>query len=207
MEQNCQETCSVCNNVYSNKKSLLKHRRAIHGIYCVSKERRKNETNDCYNCSYCNKEYKIPQSRWQHEKKCKTEKFSQILKKDDEIIELKNEIKELKTLVINLRQNIKPQNNRKTIPSTVKRLVWDKFIGETIGKGKCYCCKKTDITQMSFHCGHVVSEKNGGNIEVDNLRPICQNCNSSMHTTNMNDFIQTYKLHITPEVLEGVRIM
>jgi hypothetical protein len=49
---------------------------------------------------------------------------------------------------------------KKNIPSTVKRLVWNKYIGENIGKYKCYCCKLTDITQLSFHCGHVISEKN-----------------------------------------------
>jgi len=96
MEQNCQETCSVCNNIYSNKKSLLKHRRAVHGIYCVTKERRKNETTDCYKCSYCDKEYKIPQSRWQHEKKCKIEKE----KKDEQMLVLKEENEELRNELV-----------------------------------------------------------------------------------------------------------
>ena len=87
------------------------------------------------------------------------------------------------------------KKSKKTIPSTVKRLVWNKYIGENIGKYKCYCCKLTEITQLSFHCGHVISEKNGGKINIDNLRPICQNCNSSMGTKNMNDFITEYSIH------------
>ena len=49
---------------------------------------------------------------------------------------------------------------KKAIPATVKRIVWNNYIGEHIGKTKCYCCKLTDIIQMSFHCGHVISEKN-----------------------------------------------
>jgi 5-methylcytosine-specific restriction endonuclease McrA len=76
----------------------------------------------------------------------------------------------------------------------IKRLVWDKYIGECIGKSKCYCCKLTDIVQMSFHCGHVIAEKNGGSIEITNLRPICQICNSSMGTTNMDVFVKSYKI-------------
>jgi hypothetical protein len=72
--------------------------------------------------------------------------------------------------------------------------VLNKYICESIGKSKCYCCKLTE-TQLSFHCGQVISEKNGGKINVENLRPICQNCNSSMGTKNMNDFIQEYNLH------------
>jgi 5-methylcytosine-specific restriction endonuclease McrA len=83
---------------------------------------------------------------------------------------------------------------KRSIPSTVKRLVWHQHIGEDVGKAKCMCCKTTDITQLSFHCGHIVAEACGGNMCVDNLRPICQNCNSSMGTMNMNDFMMTYKI-------------
>ena len=80
---------------------------------------------------------------------------------------------------------------KKAIPSTIKKLVWNTNIGEDIGKAKCICCKSTDITQMSFNCGHVISEYNGGETIVSNLKPICQNCNSSMGTKNMNDFMLT----------------
>ena len=79
---------------------------------------------------------------------------------------------------------------KRTIPATVKRLVWNKYIGEEIGKAKCTCCKVTDITQLSFHCGHVIAEVNDGVMTVENLRPICQNCNSSMGSTNMKDFMK-----------------
>lgn len=80
---------------------------------------------------------------------------------------------------------------KKAIPSTIKKLVWNTNIGEDIGKAKCVCCKSTDITQISFNCGHVISEHNGGETKVSNLKPICQNCNSSMGTKNMNDFMLT----------------
>lgn len=86
------------------------------------------------------------------------------------------------------------KTRKRSIPSTVKRLVWNEYIGEDIGKAKCMCCKTTDITQLSFHCGHIVPEATGGEISVNNLRPICQNCNSSMGTMNMDDFMSTYKL-------------
>lgn len=91
---------------------------------------------------------------------------------------------------------IKDNKKRKQpIPAAVKRIVWNRYIGETIGKSKCLCCKVTDITQLSFHCGHVIAEANGGTIEITNLRPICQNCNSSMRTMNMDEFIEKYNLH------------
>ena len=85
------------------------------------------------------------------------------------------------------------KETKKKISATMKRLVWNTNIGEEIGKTKCLCCKSTDITQMSFHCGHVIAEINGGELIVSNLKPICQNCNSSMGTKNMNEFMETFK--------------
>jgi hypothetical protein len=63
----------------------------------------------------------------------------------------------------------KPVKKKKTISSTIKKLVWNINIGEEIGKSK-----STDITQMSFNCGHVIAEANGGETIVSNLKPICQ---------------------------------
>ena len=88
---------------------------------------------------------------------------------------------------------ITKNKKKKAISSTIKKLVWNVNIGEEIGKTKCVCCKSTDITQMSFNCGHIVAEAKGGKTIVSNLKPICQNCNSSMGTTNMNDFMKTLK--------------
>ena len=85
---------------------------------------------------------------------------------------------------------IKKKVKKKPIPATIKRLVWNTHIGEEIGKSKCICCKITDITQLSFHCGHIIAESNGGQMIVSNLKPICQNCNTSMGTKNMNEFMK-----------------
>ena len=46
---------------------------------------------------------------------------------------------------------------------------------------------------MSFNCGHIIAEANGGELIVSNLKPICQNCNSSMGTKNMDDFMKGFK--------------
>jgi len=88
-------------------------------------------------------------------------------------------------------EKVSEKVKKKSIPSTVKRLVWNKNIGEEIGKSKCYCCKTTYITQSSFHCGHVISEAKGGETIVNNLKPICQNCNSSMGSKDMNEFMNS----------------
>ena len=80
------------------------------------------------------------------------------------------------------------------IPKKIKELTWYKYIGKDKGVGLCLCCNVTEICQMSFHCGHVISEVNGGEIKVDNMRPICSGCNGSMGTMNMNDFVKKFKL-------------
>lgn len=99
-------------------------------------------------------------------------------------------------LSINDKLDIKESPNKKykkkSIPSTLRKLVWNKYIGEEKGKSKCLCCNTTDITQLSFHCGHIIPEINGGETNITNLRPICQNCNSSMGCKSMNDFMKLF---------------
>lgn len=81
------------------------------------------------------------------------------------------------------------KTKKKPVPKKLRQLVWNKWIGEEIGKAKCLCCKSTDISQLDFSCGHIISEKNGGDVTLQNLKPICNLCNSSMGVSNMNDFI------------------
>jgi 5-methylcytosine-specific restriction endonuclease McrA len=77
---------------------------------------------------------------------------------------------------------------KKTISKSLKRKVWDTWIGEQFGTSKCLCCNHQTIRQIEFHCGHVIAEKHGGATNVENLRPICAQCNLSMGTTNLNEF-------------------
>lgn len=79
---------------------------------------------------------------------------------------------------------------KQCIPKTVRDAVWDKYNGK-IFEGKCFCCK-TSLSPHNFECGHVISEKLGGKVSIDNLRPICSKCNRSMGTNDMNYFIEKY---------------
>ena len=65
-------------------------------------------------------------------------------------------------------------------------------IGEDIIKHRCLCCKKALISNTNFEVGHVISEKNGGEIKLENLKPICRACNSSMGVMNMNEYMKKY---------------
>jgi len=75
-------------------------------------------------------------------------------------------------------------------------IVWNHYIGEDIIKHKCLCCKKVTISNTNFEVGHVLSEKNGGTHEINNLRPICFACNHSMGPENMIDFVVKFGLYI-----------
>ena len=84
------------------------------------------------------------------------------------------------------REDIKKK--KQSIPKNVRIIIWNHYIGEDIIKHRCLCCKKVVICNTNFDVGHVISEKNGGTHEINNLRPICSPCNSSCGIMNINDF-------------------
>lgn len=91
---------------------------------------------------------------------------------------------------------------KEKIPATVRNTVWNLFIGVEQKIGKCYCCKFENISIATFECGHVVSEKNNGNITIDNLRPVCSHCNKSIGTKNMFEFMQKYGFNKLDDIIE-----
>lgn len=96
-------------------------------------------------------------------------------------------------VVFNINDNIpKKQYKKKNIPHSVKIKCWNTHVGELIPKVKCLCCHNIDITQHNFQCGHIIAECDGGSLDIDNLLPICNVCNYSMGSTNMNEFRLTY---------------
>ena len=88
------------------------------------------------------------------------------------------------------------KKKKQSIPKNVRVIVWNHYIGEDIIKHKCLCCKKVTISNTNFEVGHVISEKNGGTHEINNLRPICFACNHSMGPENMIDFVVKFGLYI-----------
>lgn len=69
---------------------------------------------------------------------------------------------------------------RKKLPKGVKEQVWLKTFGKKF-ESKCYIrwCKNI-INVYDFHVGHNVPKSKGGNDHIDNLKPICSRCNTSM---------------------------
>lgn len=80
------------------------------------------------------------------------------------------------------------KRGKASISKSLRQLVWNRYIGARYGIGKCWCCRSTLINAFSFECGHVISEADGGETNLQNLRPICSLCNRSMGTKNMMTF-------------------
>lgn len=85
----------------------------------------------------------------------------------------------------------KIKGHRKAIPQAVRYAVWDRYCGSRT-KGKCYCCNKRITFGTGWHCGHVTPDSKGGSMEIENLRPLCQACNTSMSDTHMEEFVTLY---------------
>jgi hypothetical protein len=82
-----------------------------------------------------------------------------------------------------------PKAKKKQISKALRMAVWQEYIG--IQEAYCYCCQRQKINPFRFQCGHNVAECKGGETTVENLRPVCDLCNSSMGTKNLEEFKQT----------------
>jgi len=80
------------------------------------------------------------------------------------------------------------KRERRKIPKRVKDAVWTKYIGMDKAEGRCYVCKRP-IHITDFEVGHNKAVSKGGSDRIQNLRPICRSCNTSMGTMS----IETYK--------------
>jgi 5-methylcytosine-specific restriction endonuclease McrA len=82
---------------------------------------------------------------------------------------------------------------RKTyIPKAVKMVTWANAFGLSTGQTKCPICKFNIISQMDFHCAHIIAEAKGGATRADNLLPTCSKCNLSMGKENLIKFRNKY---------------
>lgn len=85
---------------------------------------------------------------------------------------------------------------KKSIPRSVRDAVWKRFVGGSSTSSVCQVCETSTISYLCGSgskaiMGHVQAESRGGAGTVDNLRPICANCNSAMRTQNLFTFKAT----------------
>jgi hypothetical protein len=71
-------------------------------------------------------------------------------------------------------------NDASNLPKRIREVVWTTYNKETYSS-KCYVpwCENI-INVFNYQVGHDIPESKGGTYDIDNLRPICSNCNLSM---------------------------
>lgn len=94
--------------------------------------------------------------------------------------------------------------HKEKIPQAVRVAVWNKYIGRDRYSNECYIGCGNLIQQNNFECGYIISEKKGGKITMQNLRPICNICNKSIGTKNMMDFIEKYGFISNENINENI---
>lgn len=93
-------------------------------------------------------------------------------------------------------EDLMPLSNQKTlkkesIPLWLKTRLWRKQYSKS-EIVQCPICSDTMISSTSFSAGHILPESKGGSIHMENLMPICCECNSQMGTHHLYWFAWHY---------------
>nr|QBK91057.1 MAG: HNH endonuclease [Pithovirus LCPAC202] len=91
------------------------------------------------------------------------------------------------------RQIMATQKDKEdSIPSGTRKIVWSEEFKNS-RKPHCYCCH-CPLDYKKWHCGHILSRKEGGRIEKENLHPVCVGCNLGMGVNHMYEYILVNQL-------------
>jgi hypothetical protein len=82
------------------------------------------------------------------------------------------------------------KNHRVKIPKKIRKLVWKKRNSSNLN-GTCYVCQEK-IEFDNFQCGHIISVFYGGKTNINNMEPICGQCNNDMGIHNLNQYKQSF---------------
>ena len=93
---------------------------------------------------------------------------------------------------LSFKENSNKVKKKINIPKKLRDDCWNKNIGKSRGAVYCIVCNIEKIYMNKFEAGHIVSEKNGGSLILENLIPICSGCNRSMGANNMTDWVKTF---------------
>lgn len=113
--------------------------------------------------------------------------------KRDAVRKSKREQKRLDNLVVKPAKNINEKRlamflEQHHVTKTDKKqryTLWYHYYG-TNKIGNCFCCMCTlNLDDPAWHRGHVLSDYDGGEKSLENLRPICAKCNLAMKQQHM----------------------
>lgn len=79
-----------------------------------------------------------------------------------------------------------------------RNAVWETYYGHC-DEYECYCCR-TRLSRLDFECAHVQARAWGGRDNIENLRPVCHDCNQEMGITHMFEYM--HKKNWLPSVID-----
>lgn len=94
----------------------------------------------------------------------------------------------------------------RTISKSLRRAVWNTYASRHRRIWWCYVGCGDEINIDNFHCGHVIAAANGGPESIENLRPICENCNKTMGVQNLMEYVEKCGLVIPPADVDVAEI-
>jgi len=73
--------------------------------------------------------------------------------------------------------------------------VWSAY--KRPGKANGFCIMEcgNKISHQNYHRGHVIARAKKGSMTIDNMRPMCQRCNTSMGTQNAIEFKKKWNMY------------
>ena len=84
------------------------------------------------------------------------------------------------------------KNKKIKIPVKLRLEVWKKYYNND-NEANCPICNNKIGLLIGYHCAHIISEFNKGKTDINNLRPLCSNCNLKMNKLNWDDYINKIK--------------
>ena len=149
-----------------------------------------------HTCKFCNYQTKDQSNYKRHLTRCKVKKKEEakraIMALQMKIEQLQEQLQHKDRIIKQILDKIQKKKRKSAnIPMSLRRKVWDTYIGKEHAQGNCYVCG-CEITCYTWQCGHIISKHDGGLNSLDNLMPICGLCNRSMGTRNMEEFKNEY---------------
>lgn len=107
---------------------------------------------------------------------------------NDQLYELANKKQKLYLGYIFMKSE--NETKRKSFPKSLRHSLWRETFQDSMN-GYCFVCS-CSVNIENFHAGHIISVKNGGTDNKDNLRVVCSLCNLSMGIRDLDEFKNKY---------------
>lgn len=96
---------------------------------------------------------------------------------------------------------VEPRKKKSTVTPAMRETIWKKYIGN-LAECPCPVCQDRKISMTDYSAGHIIAEACGGTTDINNLVPICGNCNSRIGIQNLYEYTQ--KNHLRGPLFPGV---